>query len=135
MLTRTRSVALFLAATVPAIAGGLSACGGNADEPYKAEPMWSGKKANLPAVPSLPSFPIKSGADFTVFGAAHHLRSLIHNKDVTANPISIVGYIVDSNIPKAPDCAIHPAGKKDPDTCVDIPIPSFWIGDNKGDKS
>jgi hypothetical protein len=129
MLRLTRNLVPVLA-----VLSALAGCGGNADEPYKPEPAWSGKKANLPAVPTLPNTPVKNGDSYTVYGAAHHLRSLIHNKDVTANPISIIGYIVDSNIPRAPDCAIHPSGKKDPDTCNDIPMPSFWLADNKGDK-
>ena len=46
-------------------------------------------------------------------------------------PISITGYIVDSNIPRAPDCAVHKTGKKDPDNC-NPEVPSFWIADDKG---
>jgi hypothetical protein len=105
-------------------------CGGD-DNPYKAQPAWSGRAASLPAPPSLPTTPIKQGDAYTVYGAVHQLRSLIHSKDVTAQPISVVGYVVKSNIPEAPDCAIHKTGKKDPDNCSPE-IPSFWIADNKG---
>ena len=111
---------------------GAAGCGGNSDDPYKPTPAWSGKKPNLPVPPTLPNTPIKAGDAFTVYGATHHLRSLVHQKDVTANPITIQGYIVESNIGKAPDCAIHPTGKKDKDDCVSE-IPSFWIADSKGD--
>jgi len=107
------------------------ACGGE-DNPYKPQPDWSGKRASLPAPPSLPSTPIKSGDAYTVYGAIHQLRSLIHSKEVTAQPITIAGYVVDSNIPRAPDCAVHKTGKKDPDNCTPE-VPSFWIADNKGD--
>jgi hypothetical protein len=72
----------------------------------------------------------KQGDAYTIAGAVHALRSLLHAKDVTANPISIVGYVVDSNIPRAPDCAIHKTGKKDPDNCTPE-VPSFWIADEK----
>jgi hypothetical protein len=127
-----RRLAFVLAALPLPLVLGVAACGGNSDEPYKPTPAWSGKKPNMPAPPTLPNTPIKAGDAFTVFGATHHLRSLVHQKDVTANPITITGYIVESNIGKAPDCAIHPTGKKDKDDCVSE-IPSFWIADTKGD--
>jgi hypothetical protein len=108
-----------------------AACGGD-DNPYKPQPAWSGKHASLPAPLAPPSTPVKSGDGYTVYGAIHQLRSLIHSKDVTAQPITVVGYVVDSNIPRAPDCAVHKTGKKDPDNCAPE-VPSFWIADNKGD--
>ncbi len=114
------------ALALPAVTG----CG-EEDNPYKPQPAWSGKAANLPAPPSLPSTPIKTGDAYTIYGAIHQLRSLMHGKDVTAQPISVVGYIVDSNIPRAPDCAVHKTGKKDPDNCSPE-VPSFWIADDKG---
>jgi len=108
-------------------------CGGGDDNPYKPQPAWSGKAASIPAPPTLPSTPIKNGNDYTVYGAVHQLRSLMHAKDVTAPPaISIVGYIVDSNIPRAPDCAVHKTGKADPEGCT-TEVPSFWVADDKGD--
>jgi len=126
---RLLPVAIF----VPAIALACAAAGcGSNDEPYKATPAWSGRKASLPAIPSLPTTPIKAGDAFTIYGAIHHLRSSIHNPDVTGKEISLVGYIVDSNIGTAPICAIHKTGKKDPEGCV-APIPSFTLADNKGD--
>jgi hypothetical protein len=109
-----------------------SGCSGGEENPYKAQPVWSGKHASLPAPPTLPSpSTFKQGDAYTVAGAVHQLRSLLHAKDVTAQPISIVGYIVDSNIPRAPDCAVHKTGKKDPDNCTPE-LPSFWIADEKG---
>src|SRR5262249_50848508 len=97
------------AALVAAAPGGAVGCGGGGDNtPYKPQPAWSGKAGSVPAPPSLPSTPIKNGDAFTVYGAVHQLRSLMHNKDVTQPPaITITGYIVDSNIPRAPDCAVH----------------------------
>lgn len=103
---------------------------GNSDEPYQAAPAWSGQKPNLPTPPSLSSAPIKVGDGYTVAGAAHQLRSRYHDKDVTKDPISIVGYIVAENITDAPSCAIHKEGKKDADDCQSE-IPSFWIADTK----
>ena len=128
---KSRFVGFALKALGFAAVASAVACGGD-DNPYKPAPAWSGKHASLPSPPPMPSTPIKSGSDYTVYGAIHQLRSLIHSKDVTAQPISVVGYIVDSNIPRAPECAIHKTGKKDPDGCTPE-VPSFWIADNKGD--
>lgn len=113
-------------------AGALSIGCGNADEPYKAAPVWSGKKASIPAVPQLPTNPIKSGDAYTIYGARHHLQSRIHDKEVTAKEITLVGYIVEENVSDAPVCAIHKTGKADPEGCV-AEIPSFWIADAKGE--
>jgi hypothetical protein len=116
---------------IAALLGAAAGCSGD-ENPYKPQPAWTGKQANLPSPPPLPNNPIKQGDAYTIYGAVHHLRSLIHGKEVTANPISIVGYIVDSNIPRAPDCAIHKTGKGDPEGC-NPEVPSFWIADAKGD--
>ncbi len=112
-------------------------CSSNED-PYKPVPAWSGRKVSLPAPPALRTDPIKNGDAYTVYGAIHHLNSLYHNAEVTQKDITIVGYIVDSNIPRAPVCAVHKTGKKDPDDCKwsdgkDIQIPTIWLADNKGD--
>jgi hypothetical protein len=118
-------------AAIAALASASGGCGGD-DNPYKPQPAWSGKKPNLPAPASLPTTPLRGGdGSYTIYGAIHQLRSLMHSKDVTANPIAITGYIVDSNIPRAPDCAVHKVGKADPPNC-NAEIPSFWIADDKG---
>ena len=129
-LAKRAGCALGLAAVLVAAVG----CGGGGDDnPYKPQPAWSGKAASIPAPPTLPNTPIKNGSDFTVYGAVHQLRSLMHAKDVTGPPaISIIGYIVDSNIPRAPDCAVHKTGKADPEGC-NTEVPSFWVADDKGD--
>jgi hypothetical protein len=115
-----------------ALLGAASGCGGD-DNPYKPQPAWSGKKANLPAPPAMPSTPIKNGdGSYTIYGAIHQLRSMLHAKDVTASPIAITGYVVDSNVGRAPKCSIHKTGKADPADC-NTEVPSFWISDNKGD--
>jgi len=132
------SLALLL---IAASAGSLSltpGCSGN-DDPYKPTPAWSGRKANVPSVPSLPNNPIKQGDGFTVFGAIHHLNSSLHNPEVTAKEITIVGYIVDMNTSRAPTCAIHKTGKGDPEDCKwstgkPIEIPTIWIADGPKDE-
>jgi hypothetical protein len=112
-------------------------CSSGAEEPYKPTPEWSGRKPSLPPPPTLTSAPIKVGESYTIHGASHHLRSRIHDKDVTKGSISITGFIVEENITEAPKCALHDVGKKDPDDCPPanappIEIPSFWIADEKG---
>ena len=115
--------------TMPLVAG----CGDPADV-YKPAPVFSGRKADIPAVPTLPSTPMKVGDAYTIYGAIHQLRSRYHADDVTKKDIVIQGYIVDTNVATAPACAVHKIGKKDPDDCKSE-IPSFWIADNKGDKA
>jgi hypothetical protein len=108
-------------------------CGGS-DDPYKtpaSEIYDGGRKANMPAVPTLPNTPVKSEGNFTIYGASHHLRSTIHNKDVTKDAITIVGYIVKTNIADAPPDCQHPQGKEDGPGCKNPDVPSFWIADNK----
>lgn len=112
-------------------------CSSGADEPYKPAPAWSGRTPSLPSPPQLSSAPIKVGDAFTVHGASHHLRSRIHEKDVTTKPITIQGFIVEENMSDAPSCALHKMGKADPENCPPagqppIEIPSFWIADEKG---
>ena len=111
-------------------------CSSGSDEPYKAQPAWSGRAPNLPTPPTLSSAPIKVGEAYTVYGASHHLRSRNHEKDVTKASITIQGYIVEENISDAPGCALHKTGKADPDNCPaagqpPIEIPSFYIADEK----
>src|SRR5258708_37368357 len=80
-------------------AGILSAAAcGREETPYKPMPAWSGKHASLPAPVSPPNNPIKAGDAYTIYGAIHQLRSLIHSKEVTAQPITVAAYVVDSNI-------------------------------------
>jgi hypothetical protein len=106
---------------------------GPAEEPYKAKPAVSGKKASMPAVPTLPQKPKKtSDGAYTVYGITHDLRSRVHFEDVNGKQLSIVGYIVKTNYEDAPKCAVHKTGKGDPPDCK-APVPTFWIADDKGD--
>lgn len=114
----------------------LTASCGNTEEPYKPAPVWSGRAPNLPTPPAVNQSPVKVGDSYTIAGASHHFRSRLHGPEVTKNPISITGYIVEENFTSAPSCAIHKVGKKDPDDCPPagappIEIPSFWIADTK----
>jgi hypothetical protein len=133
MHTRLASGSVLLAVVLGAASSG---CNTN-EEPYKPVPAFTGRKANLPPVPTLSSQPKKVGDAYTVFGAIHDLKSRIHSSEITAKPITIAGYIVDANYATAPKCLQHPTGKKDPDNCpppgATNEIPSFWIADAKGD--
>jgi hypothetical protein len=133
-MKRAASVAapILAFAALAFVAAPTVACGGN-DEPYKPAPAWSGRKASLPAPPALQIPTIKAGDSYTVNGAIHQLHSRVHEKEVNGKEITVTGYVVDSNIPLAPMCAVHKTGKKDPDDCKDIPIPSFAITDVKDD--
>jgi hypothetical protein len=133
MRTLVRRFAPSLLVCTASVAFGAFAPGcGQTDEPYKPVPAFSGRKASLPAVPTLPSKAIKSGDAYTVYGAMHHLRSRVHNSDVASKDIMITGYIVKTNLPDAPECAVHKTGKGDKDDCK-APVPAFWIADEKGD--
>ena len=115
-LLRPSPVALVVVAGLGLAAPLATGCG-NADDMYKPAPAYSGKKADIPAVPTLPNTPMKIGEAFTIFGAIHQLRSRYHADDVTKKDIVIQGYIVDTNVATAPACAVHKIGKKDPDDC------------------
>lgn len=105
---------------------------GPSEEPYTAKPAVSGKKPNLPAVPTLPQKVKKQGDAYTVWGITHDLRSRVHFDDVNGKKATIVGYIVKTNYNDAPKCSIHKTGKADPADCK-APVPSFSIADEKGE--
>jgi hypothetical protein len=125
----------------------LAGCG-NKERPYQPKPAYSGKKANLPAVPALPNKAKKEGDAYTVWGAIHDLRSEVHAKDFEGKEVSIVGFIVKTNMetacqddkkpaegedPCVPKCAVHKQGKADADDCAP-PIPAFWIAEHADEK-
>lgn len=122
--------ALSLVACLAATSGALG-CGGD-EQPYLSKPAVSGKKASLPPVPTLPTKVKKQGDAYTIWGVTHELRSRVHNEDVNGKKISIVGYIVKTNLAEAPKCAIHKTGKGDPADCKSS-IPTFSIADEKGE--
>jgi hypothetical protein len=106
----------------------LAACA--ADEvPYVPKPAAS-IKAALPPVPAIPQKPIKEGDAYTVWGASYHLRNRVQTASIASKDISLTGYIVKTNLPDAPECAVHETGKADPEGCQ-APIPAFWIGETK----
>lgn len=126
-LRSSQAIALAVLAGITA-----AACGGEKVE-YKPHPEGSGVKANLPAVPALPKKPIKNGDEYTVWGAGYHLRSRVHRKDIVGKKVTITGYVTKTNLPDAPECAVHKGGKADPENCKP-PIPTFWISDSKDAK-
>jgi len=117
-----------------AVAAALVACTacGPEEKPYEAKAAISGRKASLPAVPTLPQKNKKQGDAYTIWGVTHDLRSRVHFETVNGKQISIVGYVVKTNYAEAPACAVHKTGKGDPADCK-APVPSFSIADDKGE--
>jgi hypothetical protein len=109
-----------------------SGCGGE-KVPYVPKTVPTGVKADLPPVPEMPKDPIKGGDAYTVWGASYHLRSRVHQSEVSGKDVKITGYITKTNLAEAPKCAIHETGKQDPEGC-EAPIPAFWIADTKDAK-
>ncbi len=106
-----------------------AACGGE-EVKYTPTPAYSGQKASLPAVPNVTQRPEKAGDAYTVWGASFALRSRLKNKEVKGKELKITGYVVKTNLPDAPACAVHKTGVADPEDCK-APLPTFWIGDTK----
>lgn len=127
MSRRARSVCTSTLAAVLAI--GTTSCGGDVVK-YEPRPAPSGAKASMPPVPNVPQKPVKSGDAYTIWGASYYLRSRVHRKEVYAKKINLTGYIVKTNLPDVPECAVHKGGKADPENCKP-PIPAFWIADTK----
>jgi hypothetical protein len=121
--------ALALAAALSTLSLG---CGPD-ELPYTPKAAVSGKKASLPAVPTLPTKAKKlpDGA-YTIWGVTHDLHSRVHAEEVNGKKISLEGYIVKTNYDSAPKCAIHKTGKGDPADCKSA-IPTFSIADAKGE--
>lgn len=117
--------AVFVLAAIPACS--------QPETPYTPQAAFSGRKATMPGVPTLPNRPIKVADAYTVYGATHHLRSRVHVGEVKGKELSITGYVVKTNLAEAPACAVHKTGKGDKDDCKS-PIPAFWIADEKGDE-
>lgn len=96
---------------------------------YQLKGAYTGEKPSLPAPVQLPKNPVKVGDAYTSAGASLHLRSRVHNSTISGKDIKLTGYIVKTNLPDAPECAVHETGKQDPEGCV-APVPTFWLADS-----
>lgn len=114
---------------ITALCFGALGCGQD-EVKYQPRPASSGAKPSLPPAANLPKRPLKNGDAYTVWGASYSLRSRNHRKEVAGKRLAIQGYITKSNMQDAPACAVHKAGKADPESCK-APVPAFWIGDTK----
>jgi hypothetical protein len=121
---RSVSFSLLAATSISAIGG----CG-RQDVPYVPQPAPS-VKATLPAVPNVPTTPVKIGDAYSVWGASYYLRSRVHRAAIAGQTITLEGYINKTNLPDAPECAVHKGGKADPEDCKP-PIPTFWVADTR----
>ena len=130
MLPCNRRSIRFTVLTAFAVA--VTACGGE-EVKYEPRQAYAGPKASLPPVPNVAKKPVKQGDAYTIWGASYSLRSRVHRKEVDRKKLTLVGYIVKTNLPDAPACAVHKGGKADPEGCK-APIPAFWIGDTKDAK-
>jgi hypothetical protein len=113
---------------VVALLASVAACGRD-EVKYKPRPAPK-TQITMPAVPNVPQTPVKRGDVYTVWGASYSLRSRVLHKDIEGKPLTLEGYIVDTNLSQAPECAVHKGGKADPETCK-APVPTFWLGDEK----
>jgi hypothetical protein len=95
--------------------------------PYEPQPR-SKVKVALPSVPWLSREQIRVGDAFSVWGASYSLRSEVHRSDVTGKEITLRGYIIKTNLPEAPRCAVHSSDKANPQNCA-APVPAFWLAD------
>lgn len=127
MSHRARSAAI--STLLAALCFGAFGCG-QEEVKYQPRPASSGAKPSLPPAANLPKRPLKNGDAYTVWGASYSLRSRNHRKEVAGKRLSVQGYITKSNMQDAPACAVHKAGKADPESCK-APVPAFWIGDTK----
>ncbi len=127
---RTRS--FFTSSTVLVLSLSVAGCG-ESEAKYEPKPAPSGVQANLPAVPNVPQKPIKQGDAYTVWGASYSLRSRVRRKEVAGKKLKITGYIAKTNLPEAPECAVHKGGKADPEGCRP-PTPAFWLCETKDAK-
>jgi hypothetical protein len=127
MTLSVRSISKGALAAVLSVAA--SGCGSD-EVKYEPRPGPSGVKANIPAVPNVPQKPIKAGDAYTIWGASYYLRSRVYKKEVAGKKLSLTGYISHTNLADAPECAVHKAGKADPENCKP-PIPAFWLCDTK----
>ena len=121
----SRSVSPLL---VAALLASVVACG---REEIKYKPRPAPKvQITLPPVANVPQTPIKRGDVYTVWGASYSLRSRVLHKDIAEKPMTLEGYIVDTNLAEAPECAVHKGGKADPESCKPA-VPTFWLADDK----
>ena len=96
---------------------------------YQPAPAWSGRAANVPDPPPLPTTPRRIGDAYTVYGAIRALHALDASEKL-ASEITVVGWIVDTNLPRAPKCVLHRTGRADPAGCTSE-IPTFVVADAK----
>ncbi len=96
---------------------------------YEPAPPSTAASAKLPPLPAIPDVPPRNGDIFTVRGAVHAFRTPGELAALAPADAVIEGVIVDENITRAPRCALHAAGKRDPKGCAPE-IPAFWLADD-----
>ncbi len=117
------------ASDVPAESASVCADAPAPSSTYEPAPAWSGRAANIPDPPPLPTTPQRIGDAYSVYGAIHALHSIDASRKL-AHEITLVGYVVDTNLARAPKCVVHKTGVADPPGCSSE-IPTFTVADDK----
>jgi hypothetical protein len=113
---------------------------------YEKKPAPTGKAAAMPPPPTLPQKPKKDGDAYTVFGIVHDFHSKVHAVEVKGKKVSVIGYIVKTNLVPCkddanaviegcvPKCAVPEDMKKGTPADCKAPAPTFWIADSLEEK-
>jgi len=119
---------------------------------YEKKPAPTAKAPGMPAPPTLPQKAKKEGDAYTVFGLVHDFHSKVHSNEVKGKKVTVVGYIVKTNLVECKNdanaveegcvhkCAVPedvPKGKPKPGTPADCkaPPPTFYIADSPDEKT
>ena len=114
--------------TVAAPSASTTVCNAAPSASYEPHPAWAGRPAAIEDPPTIPADAQRVGDAYTIYGALRALHA-IDSHELLAHDITVVGFIVDTNIARAPKCALHHTGHADPEGCV-TEIPTFTISDD-----
>lgn len=153
----TRSAPHLFAICSTAIVVGVSTLAAGCGEKlkYKPEPAYSGPRASLPKVPTVPTpASFKVGSNWTIYGLQHQLNNPRHKSEVDGKPASIEGYVVNVYRAKEPpgkEGCVYPVKKRPPTAKEPTPKgvdcaplfqgpnkvqpPHFYIADSKDEKN
>jgi len=127
---------------LPLLGLGASGCSSEV-KAYEKKPKPTGKAADVPPPPTLPQKAKKAGDAYTVFGIVHDFHSKVHAPEVKGKRVSVVGYIVRTNLVECknqenaveegcvPQCAVPKDLKNGTPADCKAPAPTFWIADSK----
>lgn len=79
----------------------------------------------------MPDAPARDGDVFSVAAAVHAFRSAAESEELARGPITIEGFIIDTNLGRAPKCALLRRGVPSPPNCK-AELPTFLLGERRG---